>query len=109
MITFEDFAKLDIRVGTILEAEINEKAKKPAYKLKIDFGDEIGVKKTSAQITDHYTPNELINKQVLAVVNFPPKQIANFISEVLILGTYSTGGVILITPDKKAKNGDKLG
>lgn len=109
MITFEDFAKLDIRVGTILEAEINEKAKKPAYKLKIDFGDEIGVKKTSAQITDHYTSNELINKQVLAVVNFPPKQIANFISEVLILGTYSTGGVILITPDKKAKNGDKLG
>lgn len=109
MITFEDFAKLDIRIGTILEAEINEKAKKPAYKLKIDFGDEIGVKKTSAQITDHYTPNELIDKQVLAVVNFPPKQIANFISEVLILGTYSTGGVILITPDKKAKNGDKLG
>ena len=109
MITFEDFAKIDIRVGTVLEAELNKKAKKPAYKLKIDFGNEIGIKKTSAQITDYYTPDELIGKQLLAVVNFPPKQIADFISEVLILGTYSTGGVILITPDKKAKNGDKLG
>ena len=88
---------------------INKKAKKPAYKLKIDFGNEIGIKKTSAQITDYYTPDELIGKQLLAVVNFPPKQIADFISEVLILGTYSTGGVILITPDKKAQNGDKLG
>lgn len=109
MITFEDFAKIDIRVGTVLEAELNKKAKKPAYKLKIDFGDEIGIKKTSAQITDYYTPDELIGKQLLAVVNFPPKQIADFISEVLILGTYSTGGVILITPDKKVQNGDKLG
>lgn len=109
MITFEDFAKIDIRVGTVLEAELNKKAKKPAYKLKIDFGNEIGIKKTSAQITDYYTPDELIGKQLLAVVNFPPKQIADFISEVLILGTYSTGGVILITPDKKAQNGDKLG
>ena len=109
MITFEDFAKIDIRVGTVLEAELNKKAKKPAYKLKIDFGNEIGIKKTSAQITDYYTPDELIGKQLLAVVNFPPKQIADFISEVLILGTYSTGGVILIAPDKKAQNGDKLG
>ena len=107
MITFEDFAKIDIRVGTVLEAELNKKAKKPAYKLKIDFGNEIGIKKTSAQITDYYTPDELIGKQLLAVVNFPPKQIADFISEVLILGTYSTGGVI--PPDKKAQNGDKLG
>ena len=96
MITFEDFAKIDIRVGTVLEAELNKKAKKPAYKLKIDFGNEIGIKKTSAQITDYYTPDELIGKQLLAVVNFPPKQIADFISEVLILGTYSTGGVILM-------------
>lgn len=109
MITFEEFAKIDIRVGTVLEAELNKKAKKPAYKLKIDFGNEIGIKKTSAQITDYYTPDELIGKQLLAVVNFPPKQIADFISEVLILGTYSTGGVILITPDKKVQNGDKLG
>lgn len=109
MITFEDFTKIDIRVGTIIEAEINQKAKKPAYKLKIDFGKEIGIKKTSAQITNHYRIEELIDKQVLAVINFPPKQIADFISEVLLLGTYSTGGVILITPDKKAQNGDKLG
>ena len=72
MITFEDFAKIDIRVGTVLEAELNKKAKKPAYKLKIDFGNEIGIKKTSAQITDYYTPDELIGKQLLAVVNFPP-------------------------------------
>lgn len=86
-----------------------EKAKKPAYQLQIDFGNEIGVKKTSAQITNHYKPEELINKQILAVVNFPPKQIANFMSEVLVLGTYSEGGVVLITPDKKVKNGDKLG
>lgn len=109
MITFEDFTKIDIRVGTIIEAEIFKKAKKPAYKLKIDFGKEIGIKKTSAQITDHYQTEELIGKQVLAVINFPPKQIANFLSEVLVLGTYSSGGVILITPDKKAQNGDKLG
>lgn len=109
MATFDDFMKLDIRVGTIVEAVLFEKAKKPAYQLQIDFGDEIGVKKTSAQITNHYKPEELINKQILAVVNFPPKQIANFMSEVLVLGTYSEGGVVLITPDKEVKNGDKLG
>ena len=109
MATFEDFTKLDIRVGTIIEAEAFAKAKKPAYKLKIDFGKDIGIKKSSAQITDNYTVDELIGKQVLAVVNFPPRQIADFMSEVLTLGTYSSGGVILITPDKKASNGDKLG
>ena len=109
MTTFEDFTKLDIRVGTVLEAEVFEKAKKPAYKLKIDFGKEIGVKKSSAQITERYSANELIGKQVLAVVNFPPKQIADFMSEVLVLGTYSDGGVVLITPDKPVNNGDKLG
>ena len=109
MATFEDFTKLDIRVGTIIEAEVFSKAKKPAYKLKIDFGENIGIKKSSAQITELYTIDELIGKQVLAVVNFPPRQIADFMSEVLVLGTYSSDGVILITPDKKAKNGDKLG
>lgn len=109
MASFDDFMKLDIRVGAVLEAAVFEQAKRPAYQLMIDFGDEIGVKKTSAQITQNYTPEELIGKQVLAVVNFPPKQIANFMSEVLVLGTYSEGGVVLITPDKTVKNGDKLG
>lgn len=109
MVTFEDFIKLDIRVGTILEAKKFEKAKKPAYQLKIDFGKEIGIKNSSAQITEKYKVNDLVGKQVLAVVNFPKKQIANFISEVLVLGTYSKGGVVLITPDQKVENGDKLG
>ena len=109
MATFDDFMKLDIRCGTIIEAKNFEKARKPAYQLKLDFGEEIGIKNSSAQITDHYAPEELIGKQVLAVVNFPPRQIANFMSEVLVLGTYSEGGVVLITPDKAIKNGDKLG
>ena len=109
MATFEDFTKLDIRVGTVLEAEVFEKAKKPAYRLKIDFGKEIGIKKSSAQITERYSADELVGKQVLAVVNFPPRQIADFMSEVLVLGTYSDGGVVLITPDKPVDNGDKLG
>ena len=109
MATFDDFMKLDIRVGTIISAEVFQNAKKPAYQLQIDFGEELSVKKTSAQITDRYQPEELVGKQVLAVVNFPPKQIADFMSEVLVLGTYSEDGVVLITPDKEVKNGDKLG
>ena len=109
MATIEDFQKLDIRVGTIMEASKFEKARKPAYKLKIDFGEEIGIKQSSAQITALYNPQELEGKQVLAVVNFPPRQVADFMSEVLVLGTYSKAGVILITPDKVAENGDKLG
>ena len=109
MATFDDFMKLDIRVGTITEAKVFAKARKPAYQLVVDFGEEIGTKKSSAQITQHYTPDQLIGKQVLAVVNFPPRQIADFMSEVLVLGTYSEGGVVLITPDKAVKNGDKLG
>ena len=83
--------------------------KRPAYQLWVDLGEELGVKKTSAQITDYYKPEDLIGKQVLAVVNFPPRQIADFMSEVLVLGTYSDGGVVLIAPDRKVKNGDKLG
>ncbi len=109
MITFDEFMKADIRVGTIIEAKPFLKAKKPAYQLKIDFGEEIGVKKSSAQITEVYKIEELINKQILAVVNFPPRQIADFMSEVLVLGTYSEQGVVLIKPDVEVKNGDKLG
>ena len=109
MVTFDDFLKLDIRVGTIIEAKVFEKAKRPAYQLKVDLGEEIGVKKSSAQITEVYQPEDLIGKQVLAVINFPPRQIADFMSEILVLGTYSEQGVVLITPDKVVKNGDKLG
>lgn len=109
MAVFDDFMKLDIRVGTITAAKVFEKARRPAYQLVVDFGEELGTRKSSAQITGHYTPEELIGKQVLAVVNFPPRQIADFMSEVLVLGTYSEGGVVLITPDMKVKNGDKLG
>lgn len=109
MVTFDNFLKLDIRVGTIVEAKIFEKAKKPAYKLRIDFGEEIGIKKSSAQITENYKCEDLIGKQILAVVNFPSKQIADFISEVLVLGIYSEDGVVLIKPDKKVNNGEKLG
>ena len=109
MATFDDFMKLDIRVGTIIRAMVFEKARKPAYQLEVDLGEELGVKRSSAQITDHYKPEDLVGKQVLAVVNFPPRQIANFMSEILVLGTYSEGGVVLITPDKPVKNGDKLG
>ncbi len=109
MPTVEDFLKLDIRVGTIIEANKFQKAIKPAYQLKIDFGKEIGIKKSSAQITQVYQKEDLIGKQILAVVNFPPRQIADFLSEVLVLGTYSEEGVVLIVPDRTVQNGDKLG
>lgn len=109
MVEFDDFMKLDIRVGKIIKAESFEKAKNPAYKLWLDFGEEIGKKKSSAQITDLYTPEELIDKQILAVVNFPEKQIADFKSEVLVLGVYGKNGVVLIKPDEKVKLGSRLG
>lgn len=109
MATIDDFMKLDIRVGTIINAKEFPKAKKPAYQLEIDFGTDLGIKKSSAQITNHYKIDDLVGKQILAVVNFPPRQIADFYSEVLVLGTYSDNGVVLITPDKPVKNGDILG
>lgn len=109
MAEFADFLKLDIRVGTIVDAIPFEKARKPAYKLKVDMGEELGIKKSSAQITEVYQPDDLIGKQVMAVVNFPPRQIADYMSEILVLGTYSEQGVVLITPDKPVDNGDKLG
>ncbi|WP_434293457.1 tRNA-binding protein [Clostridium botulinum] len=109
MANFEDFMKLDIRVGEIIKVEFFEKAKKPAYKLLVDFGNEIGIKKSSAQITECYKKEELIGKQVLGVVNFPPRQIADFMSEVLVLGIYTTQGVVLIQPQQPVKKGDKLG
>ncbi|MBU5484397.1 tRNA-binding protein [Clostridium sp. MSJ-11] len=109
MATFDDFMKLDIRVGEIIQVEFFEKAKKPAYKLWVDFGDKIGIKKSSAQITECYKKEELIGKQVLGVVNFPSRQIADFMSEVLVMGTYSEQGVVLIQPEQPVKKGDKLG
>lgn len=109
-ITYDDFVKVDIRVGTIVKVDLFPEARKPAYKLVIDFGPEIGLKKSSAQVTEHY-PNkdELIGKQVLGVVNFPPKQIGPFVSEVLTLGVPDKDGkVILVNPGKMAPNGAKL-
>ena len=108
-ITYDDFARVDIRVGTILEAAPLEGARKPAYRLLIDFGPEIGQLKSSVQITVHYQPGELIGRQVAAVVNFPPRQIGKFISEVLTLGfPAEDGSVVLIAPTQKIPNGGKL-
>ena len=105
-IIYEDYDKIQICTGTILEASINEKAKKPAYVLKIDFGDKIGIKTSSAQITTYYNTNELLNKQVMAVCNFPPRNIAGINSEVLVLGAIEEDGkVVLFHPSQKVKNG----
>lgn len=109
MATFDDFMKLDIRVGEIIKAEEFEKAKKPAYKLWVDYGGEIGILKSSAQITECYKAETLVGMQVLGVVNFPARQIADFMSETLVLGTYSEQGVVLITPQQQVKKGDRLG
>jgi tRNA-binding protein len=106
---WETFKSVDIRIGTIVEATPFPKARKPAYRLLIDFG-ELGRLKSSAQITTHYTTDELTGKQVVAVVNFPPKQVANFISECLILGAYAPdGSVILLKPDVSVENGAEVG
>jgi tRNA-binding protein len=109
LIAWSDFEKIDIRVGTIIEVNDFPKARKPAYKLLIDFGTE-GLKRSSAQITTHYNKEELLNRQVIAVVNFPPKQIADFISECLVLGVYDADkDVILLQPGKPVINGMKIG
>ncbi len=109
-ITWQEFEQVELRVGTILEVEDFLEARKPAYKLKIDFGKEIGIRKSSAQITHHYTKEALIGKQVVGVVNFPKKQIGSFMSECLVTGFYDEeGNVILAIPDIKVTNGAKLG
>jgi tRNA-binding protein len=109
MITWQDFEKIDIRVGTILSVNDFDNAKKPAYQLSIDFG-ELGIKKSSAQITALYKKEDLIGKQIIAVVNFPPKQIANFFSECLVLGVYNDNNeVIFLQPNLPVTNGNKIG
>lgn len=109
-LSWDDFDKVDMRTGTIIEVIDFPKARKPAYRLTIDFGPEIGVKKSSAQITAHYRKEDLLQRQIIAVVNFPPKQIADFISECLVLGVYDENkDVILLKPDKPAGNGFKIG
>jgi tRNA-binding protein len=106
-INWADFSKIEMRVGTVIAAEIFKEAKKPAYKITVDFGG-LGIKKTSAQITKLYLPHEIVGKQVIAVVNFPPKQIANFQSECLILGAVNEDAVTLLTTDKPVKNGLRI-
>jgi tRNA-binding protein len=106
---WDEFERVDLRVGTIISAEIFEEAIKPAIKMQINFGEEIGIKKSSAQITDHYAPQELIGKQVAAVVNFPKKQIGPLMSECLVTGfTQPDGSIVLAVPEKKVVNGSRL-
>ncbi len=108
-ITFDDFMKVDIRTGRVTRAEPFPEARKPAIKLWIDFGPEIGEKKTSAQITTHYAPEGLIGKQVMAVVNFPPRQIGKFMSEVLVLGVSDAqGAIVLLSPDLDVPPGERM-
>ena len=109
LISYADFEKIEIRLGTIISAELNNKLQTPSYVLKIDFGDEIGVKKSSAQLTKNYNIEQLLGKQIAAVLNFPKKQIGNLISEVLVLGFPDDNNEpILISPDKKLQNGGQL-
>ena len=108
-IGFDDFMKVDIRVGTVIEAVPFPEARKPAWKLKVDFGDEIGVKRSSAQITVHYQPDELVGRQVAGVVNFPPRQIGPFMSEVLTLGfADGNGDIVLLQPERAVPNGSRM-
>ncbi|MDQ7916778.1 tRNA-binding protein [Mesonia sp. MT50] len=108
-ITWSDFEKIEMRVGTIIEVKTFPEARKPAYQLQIDFGAEIGIRKTSAQITERYAKEDLLGKQTIAVINFPKKQIANFMSECLVLGAVDGGEVTLIQPEAKVKNGLRIG
>ena len=108
MIEYDDFLKVEMRVGTIIDAEPNVKARKPAYKLTIDFGEEIGIKTSSAQITDLYTPDTLIGRQIIAVMNFKPIKVADVKSEVLVLGTDTEKGVALLQPDISVANGSRI-
>jgi tRNA-binding protein len=108
-ITWDDFIKVELRVGTILSAEPSKKARIPAYIITADFGEEIGVKKSSAQITHLYTPEQLIGKQIVGIVNFPPKQIGPVKSEFLVTGFYRKDGVVLAVPDLPVENGSKIG
>ena len=109
MISYQDFEKVEIRVGTIVKVEDFPEARKPAYKLTIDFGSPLGVKKSSVQITKHYTNDELVGQQIIGVVNFPPKQIGPFVSEVLTLGLADENGdIVLLVPTKKVPNGGKM-
>jgi tRNA-binding protein len=107
-ISFNDFWKVELRVGTIIEANPFPKARKPAYQLRIDFGPELGIKQSSAQLTGLYQPEDLTGRQIIAVTNFPPKQIADFISEVLVLGLEQEGGVVLLQPDREVENGVRV-
>ena len=108
-ISFDDFMAVDVRVGTVVQAEPYPEARKPAIKIWVDFGGQIGVKKTSAQVTVHYTPQTLVGRQVMAVVNFPPRQIGKFMSEVLVLGSPDEdGAIVLATPDKPVPQGGRL-
>jgi tRNA-binding protein len=108
-ITWENFERIDVRVGEVVEAEPFPEARKPAIKLVLDFGPELGTKKTSAQLTAHYEPEELVGRQVLAVINFPPKRIAGFRSEVLVLGVPDESGeVVLLSPDQEVPPGGRL-
>ena len=107
-IRWPDFAKIDMRVGTIIKVDDFPEARNPAYQLHVDFGDEFGVRKTSAQITERYTKDDLLHKQVVAVVNFPKKQIANFMSECLILGAVEGKDVVLLQPEASVANGLKI-
>lgn len=108
-ISFDDFLKVDIRVGTVVDVKPFEKARKPAWKLWVDFGPDIGVKKSSAQITVHYDADDLLGRQVAAVVNFPPRQIADFMSEILVLGVSDEdGAIVLLGPERPVPNGGRM-